>query len=40
MTKSETLSVIFFGGIAVIVTVSGLLLITAALFLPGALVLE
>jgi hypothetical protein len=40
MTKSETLSVIFFGGIAVIVSVSGLILTAVSLFLPGALVLE
>jgi hypothetical protein len=40
MTKTETLSVILFGGIALIVCVTGLLLIAASLFLPGALVLE
>jgi hypothetical protein len=40
MTKIETLTVLLFGGIAAIVSLTGLVLIAASLLLTGALVLE
>ncbi|MGV8969026.1 MAG: hypothetical protein ACOH1J_01105 [Microbacteriaceae bacterium] len=40
MNKTEALTVVLFGGIAVIVTLSGVFLIGVSLFSTGAIVLE